>query len=185
MKSHFRLPGILAAAAALLLTSGVTTASATTQQDTGKSERRAQNGADSYGWVRNANSGQCLAVPGASTENGKGLIQWGCGSWRDHYWEFEYAFSSGAISYYRVHNLNSGQCLAVPGASTTAGTQVIQWPCGTWPDHYWGIEYTSNGKRLVNWNSRQCLAIPGASTAQGEKVIQWPCGTWPDHYWNF
>ncbi|MFF4160664.1 RICIN domain-containing protein [Streptomyces sp. NPDC001678] len=185
MKSHFRLPGILAAAAALLLTSGVTTASATTQQDTGKSERRAQKGAEIYSWVRNANSGQCLAVPGGSTENGKGLIQWGCGTWNDHYWYFERAFSSGDLVYYRVRNLNSGQCLAVPGASTTAGTQVIQWPCSTWPDHYWGIEYTSRGARLVNWNSKQCLAIPGASTAQGEKVIQWPCGTWPDHYWNF
>ncbi|WP_190108631.1 RICIN domain-containing protein [Streptomyces cinnamoneus] len=185
MKSHFRLPGILAATAALLLTSGVTAASASTPQDTAKPERRTQNGADSYGWVRNANSAHCLAVPGASTDNGKGLIQWGCGTWRDHYWQFEYAFSSGGMSYYRVRNYNSGQCLAVPGASTTAGTQVIQWPCGTWPDHYWGIEYTNKGKRLVNWNSRQCLAVPGASTAQGEKVIQWPCGTWADHYWNF
>ncbi|MEU3353998.1 RICIN domain-containing protein [Streptomyces sp. NPDC037389] len=186
MKSHFRLSGILAAAAALLLTSGVTTASATTRQDTANTERRAQSGADSYGWIRNASSGHCLAVPGSSLENGKGLIQWGCDIWRDQQWQFEYAFSSDVISYYRIRNENSGQCLAVPGASTTAGTQVIQWPCGTQPDHYWGIEFTSNGKRLVNWNSKQCLAVPGASTVQGEKVVQWPCSsTLPDHYWRF
>ncbi|GAA2933630.1 hypothetical protein GCM10020221_31720 [Streptomyces thioluteus] len=185
MKSYFRLPAMLAAAAALLLTSGMATASATTHQEATKQERRTQKGADGYGWIRNANSAHCLAVPGSSMENGRGLIQWGCDVWRDQQWQFEYAFSSGAISYYRVRNDNSGQCLAVPGASTTAGTQVVQWPCGTQPDHYWGVEYTANGKRLVNWNSRQCLAVPGASTAQGDKVVQWPCNTLPDHYWNF
>ncbi|MFC0844130.1 RICIN domain-containing protein [Streptomyces noboritoensis] len=177
MKSHFRLPGILAAAAALLLTSGVTTASATTHQGT--------TAPDSYGWIRNVNSAHCLAVPGGSTQDGRGLIQWGCDVWPDQQWQFEYAFSSGAISYYRVRNLNSGQCLAVPGADTTAGRQVVQWPCSTLPDHYWGVEYTANGKRLVNWNSRQCLAVPGGSTSQGNQVVQWPCSTLPDHYWNF
>ncbi|GAA0445057.1 RICIN domain-containing protein [Streptomyces stramineus] len=180
MKSHYRLPGILAAAAAMLLTSGITSASASAPDS-----KPGPSGTQAYGWVRNANSAHCLAVPGGSTENGAGLIQWGCGSWKDHYWQFEHAFNSGGRGYYRVRNLNSGQCLAVPGASKTEGTQVIQWPCGTWADHYWGIDYTSGGKRLVNWNSGQCLAIPGASRAQGEKAIQWPCGTWADHYWNF
>lgn len=185
MKSHFRLPAILAAAVALLFTSGVT-ASATAHQGTAKPARGASNGADGYGWIRNANSAHCLAVPGGSMENGKGLIQWGCDVWRDQQWQFEYAFSSGAISYYRVRNQNSGQCLAVPGADTTAGRQVVQWPCSTLPDHYWGVEYTANGKRLVNWNSGQCLAVPGGSTGQGTQVVQWPCSsTLPDHYWNF
>ncbi|MEV6776957.1 RICIN domain-containing protein [Streptomyces syringium] len=179
MKSHYRLPGILAAAAAMLVTSGIADASAAAPDS-----KPGPSGATAYGWVRNANSAHCLAVPGGSTENGIGLIQWGCGNWRDHYWQFEYAFNSGGRSYYRLRNLNSGQCLAVPGASTDPGTQVIQWPCGTWKDHYWGIEYTNRGTRLVNWNSGQCLAIPGASRVQGEKAIQWPCGTWADHYWN-
>ncbi|GHF58198.1 hypothetical protein GCM10010218_44590 [Streptomyces mashuensis] len=172
MKSRYRLSGILAATAAI---GGLTATSAAASPAL----------PDSYGWVRNANSAHCLAVPGGSTQNGIGLIQWGCGGWQDHYWQFEYAFSSGGRSYYHVRNLNSRQCLAVPGASTTPGTQVIQWPCGDWKDHFWGVEYTNKGKRLVNWNSGQCLAVPGASTVQGEKVIQWPCGDWPDHYWNF
>ncbi|WP_370417978.1 RICIN domain-containing protein [Streptomyces sp. QH1-20] len=179
MKSHYRLPGILAAAAATLVTSGIADASAAAPDS-----KPGPSGATAYGWVRNVNSAHCLAVPGGSTENGIGLIQWGCGNWRDHYWQFEYAFNSGGRSYYRLRNLNSGQCLAVPGASTNPGTQVIQWPCGTWKDHYWGVEYTNRGTRLVNWNSGQCLAIPGASRVQGEKAIQWPCGTWADHYWN-
>ncbi|GHF09865.1 RICIN domain-containing protein [Streptomyces morookaense] len=185
MKSHYRRPGILAAAAALVLGAGVagTAQASAAPQSPERSSRPA--GPQDYGWIRNANSGHCLAVPGASTQNGMGLIQWGCGTWRDHFWQFEFAFSSGGRSYFRIRNLNSGQCLAVPGASTTAGVQVIQWPCGEYKDHYWGVDYTSKGMRLVNWNSGQCLAVPGASMAQGEKIIQWPCGDWPDHYWNF
>ncbi|MFJ7156297.1 RICIN domain-containing protein [Streptomyces sp. NPDC101118] len=173
-----RAAAALACSAALLLTLGTAqTAAAQEQGETGT--------AATYVHIKNGNSGQCLAVPGGSTEAGKGLIQWGCGNWNDHYWSFQYGFTSGGIAYYRLENLNSHQCLAVPGGSKTAGTQVIQWPCGTWNDHYWGVQYTSGGTRLVNYNSGQCLAIPGASTTQGEKVIQWPCGTWRDHYWTW
>jgi hypothetical protein len=140
----------------------------------------------SYDHIINDNSGQCLAVPGGSTDAGTGLIQWPCGTWADHYWAAQYQFTDSAgIYWYHIRNLNSGQCLAVPGASTSAGVQVIQWPCGTWADHYWAIVYDSTGKiHIINYNSGQCLAIPGASTAAGTAVIQWPCGTWPDHYWH-
>ncbi|MEU9075514.1 RICIN domain-containing protein [Kitasatospora sp. NPDC048538] len=142
------------------------------------------NGA--YTHIVNDNSNKCLAVPGGSTAQGTGLIQWPCGTWNDHYWTANYQFKANNFNWFHVVNYNSGQCLAVPGASTTAGTQVIQWPCGTWNDHYWafGVD-TGNGKlHIINYNSGQCLAVPGASTADGAQVIQWPCGTWADHYWH-
>jgi hypothetical protein len=138
-----------------------------------------------YDHIINDNSGQCLAVPGGSTANGTGLIQWPCGSWNDHYWSAYYQFNAYNFNWYHVVNYNSGQCLAVPGASTANGTQVIQWPCGNYADHYWAFGTDSTGKmHIINYNSGQCLAIPGASTANGAHVIQWPCGTWPDHYWH-
>ncbi|GAA3038598.1 hypothetical protein GCM10020229_57310 [Kitasatospora albolonga] len=141
------------------------------------------NGA--YDHIINNNSNQCLAVPGGSTADGTGLIQWPCGTWNDHYWTANYKFTESGYYWYQVVNYNSGKCLAVPGASTTAGTQVIQWPCGTWRDHYWAfLVDSSNRLHIVNYNSRQCLAIPGASTDKGAQVIQWPCGTWADHYWH-
>src|SRR5687768_10047005 len=135
--------------------------------------------AAAYGHIINNNSGQCLAVPGGSTVEGTGLIQWGCGTWRDHYWTLE-PWTVNGVRHYRIINLNSGQCLAVPGASTVEGTQVIQWGCGTWPDHFWRFEAWSGKFRIVNFNSGQCLAVPGASTVEGERVIQWGCGTWAD-----
>ncbi|UQI44683.1 RICIN domain-containing protein [Streptomyces sp. HU2014] len=136
-------------------------------------------------WMRNFNSAQCLAVPGGSTQQGTGLIQWPCGDWQDHRWTIKRAFVSGGVAYYQVVNDKSGQCLAVPGGGKEAGTQVIQWPCGDFKDHYWGAESTNFGIRLRNWNSGQCLAVPGGSTTQGEKVIQWPCGNWHDQSWSY
>lgn len=137
-----------------------------------------------YDHITNYNSNQCLAVPGGSTAQGTGLIQWPCGNWRDHYWSVQYQFTSSGFYWYHVVNLNSGQCLAVPGGSTAQGTQVIQWPCGQWADHYWAFATDKAGvTHIANGNSGQCLAIPGGSTAQGTKVIQWPCGQWNDHYW--
>ncbi|MGC0334698.1 hypothetical protein RKD23_007688 [Streptomyces sp. SAI-170] len=191
-----RTAAALACSAALLFTSGTAQALPAAPAQAARQETAA--GADSTGVSRNTrqlaaaatythvinvNSNQCLSVPGGSTTAGTGLAQWPCGSWNDHYWSFQYAFSSGGVNYYRLENLNSHQCLAVPGGSTTAGTQVIQWPCGTWRDHYWGVRNTSAGSQLVNYNSGQCLAVAGGSTAAGAKVIQWPCGTWRDHYW--
>ncbi|MFD9791871.1 RICIN domain-containing protein [Streptomyces sp. NPDC059070] len=137
-----------------------------------------------YDHITNNNSGQCLAVPGGSTDKGTGLIQWQCGGWADHYWSVQYQFTSGGWYWYHVVNGKSGQCLAVPGGSTDQGTQVIQWPCGTYADHYWAFASDRAGvTHIANGKSGQCLAIPGASRDQGMKVIQWPCGTYADHYW--
>ncbi|MFD9733803.1 RICIN domain-containing protein [Umezawaea sp. NPDC059074] len=139
--------------------------------------------AAAFGHIVNDNSGKCLAVPGGSTAAGTGLIQWTCGSFRDHQWGLE-AWNVDGVRHYRVINLNSTQCLAVPGNSGEAGIQVIQWPCGTFPDHFWRVENWGGTSRFVNYGTGQCLAVPGASTAEGERVIQWPCGTFPDHFWR-
>lgn len=42
-------------------------------------------------------------------------------------------------------NWNSGQCLAVPNGSTAQGAGLIQWPCGSFHDHYWELQPQSNG----------------------------------------
>ncbi len=103
---------------------------------------------------------------------------------QDHYWSLE-AWSIGGVRHFRVINYNSGQCLAVPGGSKQNGVQVIQWPCGTWNDHFWRFDDAGGGKfRIVNYNSQQCLAVEGGSKVDGAKAIQWPCGGWADHFWR-
>ncbi|MVO87821.1 heme utilization/adhesion protein [Streptomyces sp. p1417] len=134
--------------------------------------------------IVNYGSRKCLAVPGGSHEKGIGLIQWGCGGWKDHFWSAE-QWTIDGVPHFRVINDNSKQCLAVPGGSKTPGTQVIQWPCGEWKDHFWRFDNAGGGRfRLVNYNSQQCLAVQDGSGADGAKVIQWPCGEWNDHFWR-
>ncbi len=38
-----------------------------------------------------------------------------------------------------ILNLNSGQCLAVPGSSTTPGTQLVQWTCTGGTEQQWAL----------------------------------------------
>ncbi|MEV6486999.1 RICIN domain-containing protein [Streptomyces sp. NPDC051576] len=136
--------------------------------------------------IINNNSGKCLVDPGGSTTAGEKLIQWSCNdNYSSQYWSLEDGFTDqNGDDWYHVVNAYSGQCLGVPGASTEAGLQVIQWPCGNWPDHYWHFAEANGLYQIVNYNSRQCLGIPGASKDEGAAVIQWPCGNWADHYWR-
>ncbi|AUG75631.1 hypothetical protein CFP65_0677 [Kitasatospora sp. MMS16-BH015] len=138
-----------------------------------------------YNHLTNDNSLQCLTLPGASSTLGAQLVQSPCGTGNEQYWTANYQFSDLGYYWYHLQNYTSGQCLALPGASTAAGAQVIQWPCGGWADHYWAFVVNPAGRmQIVNYDSRECLALPGASTAPGAPVVQWPCGTYPDHYWH-
>lgn len=84
--------------------------------------------------LTNYNSDRCLAVPGGSRQPGIGLIQWGCGTWADHYWELRPSYGGR----YYIVNRNSNQCLALPNGTHQAGAQVIQWPCDArFADHLW------------------------------------------------
>lgn len=147
--------------------------------------------ADTAHIIVNNNSIQC-ASPGdfwdpATRLAGTKLVQQGCDP--DHpeqIWSFEGPyFLDGSGDYYRLHNALSGMCMAVDSSTTTPGPYVIQWPCGTWRDHYWRVLNVGGGLyRIINYNSQLCLAIDASSHETNARVIQWPCGSWPDHFWR-
>ncbi|WP_432589192.1 RICIN domain-containing protein [Streptomyces sp. HD1123-B1] len=89
-----------------------------------------------------------------------------------------------------ITNANSDQCLAVPAASTTSGTQVNQFPCGDYPDHYWNVQAVSAGGtgsgyyRILNSHSKQCLSIADASLDAAAAAVQRPCGSSSDQRWR-
>ncbi|WP_426363807.1 RICIN domain-containing protein [Streptomyces sp. E-08] len=88
--------------------------------------------------IVNDNSGYCAAVPGASRDTAVNVNQYPCGDYPDHFWRVEYQKRDTAgRALYRIVNVNSGLCLAVPGASTRQTAPVNQFPCGPYPDHFW------------------------------------------------
>jgi len=58
-------------------------------------------------------------------------VQWTCTGNADQNWVVSHG------SYGTFYNPVTGHCLAVPGASKSAGTEVIQWTCGTGLEQSW------------------------------------------------
>jgi hypothetical protein len=79
--------------------------------------------------VKNANSGRCLAMPGASVADGTQAIQWTCNGGKEQVWIHD--------SLDRLRNLNSDKCLAIPASNPDIGTKVIQWTCSANTDQRW------------------------------------------------
>jgi hypothetical protein len=76
-----------------------------------------------------------------------------------------------------IVSLSSGQCAIVNGYSTTAGTPIVQYPCGGVSEQTWSLEPIGNYYHIVSVGSGECLNVSNGSTAQGDPLIQWPCQT--------
>ncbi|RBQ19832.1 hypothetical protein DP939_14080 [Spongiactinospora rosea] len=135
--------------------------------------------------IANANSLYC-PTPVSTGTIGSKLMQRSCDPdvpWGS--WNFDGPYTYGGVTYYRLVNYANQMCMAVDAGTLNPGPHIIQWPCGTWADHYWRFVHVSGEiYRIINRNSGQCLAIDSGSTAWGAAVIQWPCGSWPDHFWR-
>ncbi|MEC5143978.1 RICIN domain-containing protein [Chitinophaga sp. 212800010-3] len=86
---------------------------------------------------------------------------------------------------YKLVNVNSGQVLAVPSASTTQGVTLIQWPWLGGNEQQWQIGDLGGGYySLTNRNSGQVADVKGSSTTQGASVIQWPSTGGNNQMWQ-
>ena len=74
----------------------------------------------------------------------------------------------------------SGRCVDVPNASTTNGTQVQLWDCGTGSNQRWTL---TSGKQLQVYGSK-CLDASGAGTTNGTLAIIWDCNGQANQQWN-
>ncbi|MER8044776.1 RICIN domain-containing protein [Streptomyces sp. NPDC094032] len=104
-------------------------------------EIRYEGEGDGESWysIRNKNSGMCLSIDAAQTGDYAPATQYFCGNATEHlfvdqYWALRYDSARQANQFV---NWNSRKCLAVLGAATNDGASVIQWTCGSNPDHYW------------------------------------------------
>jgi len=92
-------------------------------------------------------------------------------------------FDPGAS--YKLVNVNSGQVLAVPSASTTQGVTLIQWPWLGGNEQQWQIADAGSGYySLTNHNSSQLVDVKGASTTAGASIIQWPYNGGYNQMWT-
>ncbi|ACU76741.1 Alpha-galactosidase [Catenulispora acidiphila DSM 44928] len=88
---------------------------------------------------------------------------------------------SSVGSAHRFLGASSGRCLDVPNGSTTTGTQLDIWDCGTGTNQ--SFTPTSD-KELRVYNGSLCLDASGQGTTAGTKVITWTCNGQTNQQWN-
>ncbi|MFG3054703.1 RICIN domain-containing protein [Kitasatospora sp. NPDC048239] len=114
--------------------------------------------------------GKALDDPGHSTANGTRLITWSPTGGANQKWVFT-RLPDGA---YRIVNAESKLCMDVSGASTSAGAEVIQWPCAAEPaaNQRWLVTAVAGGYRVASQQSH--LLLTTASASNGAFVTQQP-----------
>jgi hypothetical protein len=130
-----------------------------------------------HGWMVNANSRQCVGVPGGRP-GVVGLVQGPCSpSVPSLTWHIEDSRNDGQ---YWISNAQTGGCVTDWGqgqanqASCSVNEPGQRWRMTGYNDGTWRIQNAATGR---------CLAVDGGSTQSGAAVISWPCGDWRDHRW--
>lgn len=94
-------------------------------------------------------------------------------------------YANASSGYYEIVNSNSGQLLDVSGASTAAGTKVVQSTNTGGSDQQWSLVQVNGYEQIVNRNSGLLLDVSGASTTAGASVIQWTSTGGSNQQWSF
>jgi hypothetical protein len=81
----------------------------------------------------------------------------------------------------QIVGAQSARCVDVPNSTTTNGTQVQLWDCGTTTGQRW--TYTS-GRQMTVYGGAKCLDASGAGTSNGTQVIIWDCNGQSNQQWN-
>lgn len=84
-------------------------------------------------------------------------------------------------------NQNGGNCLDLPGGSTTTGAQLRAFACSSGAAGqnftYTPVSGTSDTYTITT-RSGQCVDVYGASTADDAAIIQWPCHGGTNQRWR-
>jgi hypothetical protein len=139
-------------------------------EPTGQSEEHL----DQTAWyqVISMTSGLCADDSGNSLDNGTPIIQWGCSQTKTNQrWQFVYVGGG----YYHIVNQLSGKCLDM-GGSTTSGTGIKQWSCGTSQNLSWSLIYRNGWYQIKSQKSGFCLDNTGSDDS-GDQLIQKTCSS--------
>ncbi|WP_285709946.1 RICIN domain-containing protein [Microtetraspora sp. NBRC 16547] len=133
--------------------------------------------------IRNANSGSCLAIAGASTAAGALAVQQPCSSGTEQQWTW-YGTTGRQLK-----NTNSGLCLSIGTTNTPSSAQAFQAPCGSGAEQQW-IQQVGPAsseiqlKSAISFCSTCVLSISNASTLAGAKAVAVVARNLPNESWT-
>ncbi|MCO1574578.1 RICIN domain-containing protein [Crossiella sp. SN42] len=125
-------------------------------------------------WLRNVNSGQCIAIPNGSPADGLGAIQYPCDqAGTDKYWFFDPA----PDGYTMLRNELTNKCLAIAQGNPADGVPVIQFECHEeWTDQHWKSNAVSEDTfEMRNRVTGKCVTVRDGSVGDGAPVVQQGC----------
>ena len=117
-------------------------------------------------------SGRCLDVPGATTNNGTQIQLWDCTGAANQTWTYT---SSRQLMVY------GSKCLDASGQGTSNGTAVIIWDCNGQTNQQWNVN--TNGT-ITSVQSGLCVDAAGPATANGTKIHLWGCHGGANQQWS-
>ncbi|MDR3606672.1 MAG: RICIN domain-containing protein [Oligoflexia bacterium] len=127
--------------------------------------------------LTNSNSGLCIDVPDASTQQGQQLQQFGCNGTRAQ----QFVAQANADGTTTFINSNSGLCMAVRASGTANGTPLQQSSCNGTPAQKFVLTSASGGFSLVSSLGSSslplCVDVPDASTSAGALMQIYSCNS--------
>jgi hypothetical protein len=135
-----------------------------------------------YFLITSTQSGKCLAVAEASTDDDAHVVQQTCS---DTAYNQHWSFLSVDRFHYVMVVRHSGKCLAVAEASTDDGALAVQRTCAGDASQHWSFPYVGGNNYLaVARHSNKCLTAAEAGTPDGAPVIQWTCRAGAGQQWR-
>jgi hypothetical protein len=134
---------------------------------------------DNYFYFRNAWTGKCLGVAGASGSNGAAILQWTC-DWQAPSDQRMHTLKRGSIWHHIDPFHSSGKCLGVGGASMNPAASLVQWTCSpNANEQLYAFRVVNPDQSLSRveifvLHSHQAIGVAGGSTANGASVVQFP-----------
>ncbi|WP_241563903.1 ricin-type beta-trefoil lectin domain protein [Nonomuraea polychroma] len=122
--------------------------------------------------TKNAGSGRCLDVAGASQANGAQAQIWDCHGLANQQWT---PTASGELRVY------GGKCLDVSGRATADGSSVIIWDCSGQSNQQW--RFNSDGS-ITAVGANKCLDVPGNTPATGTRLRIWSSNGGANQRWT-
>ena len=90
-----------------------------------------------------------------------------------------------AEGYYVLRVVGSDRCLAVAGASTSAGASIVQATCSGGASQQWsGADLGGGAYRITSRSSGMAIDAYGAGTGNGTQIIQWPENGGANQQWR-